>query len=251
VDPSDSIGWGIYTRAIFETAVTEVLWRLARPGDIVVDGGSNIGYMASLLGIRVGPSGAVHCFEPHPYVFDKLTVNIERWRRSARCGSFVLYQAAIGERDGTARLCVADWFSSNSGTSFIGENGTIRVQVLKLDRVFAGADVALVKLDVQGYELAALQGMAEMISQGRLRNIVFEEEALYPADTHQFLYRAGYSIYGLECTLTGLRLVQDRQPYVQPTFGPSPSYLATRETPESIRKLTRGLWQSFGPGSCK
>ncbi|MGB2888149.1 MAG: hypothetical protein WBC04_10660 [Candidatus Acidiferrales bacterium] len=49
VDLGESIGWSVYTCAIYETAVTKALWRLVKPGDSVVDGGANIGYMTSIL----------------------------------------------------------------------------------------------------------------------------------------------------------------------------------------------------------
>ena len=44
VNPAESIGWAIYSRGIYEMPLTEALWRLAQSGDIVVDGGANIGY---------------------------------------------------------------------------------------------------------------------------------------------------------------------------------------------------------------
>jgi len=40
VNTGESIGWSIYTRALYETPIVEALWRLTQPGDLVVDGGA-------------------------------------------------------------------------------------------------------------------------------------------------------------------------------------------------------------------
>jgi Protein-L-isoaspartate(D-aspartate) O-methyltransferase (PCMT) len=84
VDTGESIGWSIYTRALYETPIVEALWRLTHPGDLVVDGGANIGYMTSVLAIRVGKTGRVLSFEPHPEIFSQLKRNV-RTMGAGRC----------------------------------------------------------------------------------------------------------------------------------------------------------------------
>ena len=84
--------------------LTEALWRLAQPGDIVVDGGANIGYATSILAARVGPRGKIHNFEPDPRSFDELQRNVAGWEDRGQRGAFVLHAAALGARSGTATL---------------------------------------------------------------------------------------------------------------------------------------------------
>src|ERR1700751_1727563 len=86
VNTGESLGWSVYTRSLFETAVTETLWRLARAGDLIVDGGANIGYMSSLLAVKIGPRGKILCFEPHPKIFQQLRLNVQNWSVGRRCG---------------------------------------------------------------------------------------------------------------------------------------------------------------------
>lgn len=117
IDPHEAIGYNIACQGLYEFGVTETLWRLTEPGDLAVDAGANIGYTASLLGIRVGPSGRVICFEPHPQVFESLRENVENWIRSRSCGSFVLHQAVLGSEGGEALLHTNDWFQTNRGTA--------------------------------------------------------------------------------------------------------------------------------------
>lgn len=254
VNTADSLGWSLYTRAIYETPVTEALWRLVQPGDSAVDGGANIGYMTSVLAVRAGQTGRVYCFEPHPGVFDDLQQNVTAWKARKRYGSFVLHQAALGAREGFAELRVADFFSANRGVARIepgsnqGEGQSFRVKVLALDDVIPKDEtIRLVKLDVEGYELAALHGMERLLRARRVRHIVFEEMQGFPAATHQFLRDMGYAIFGIDRHFSGIRLVHDQQPHFDPVSGPPPNYLATIEPEFALSRLQSGIWQSFGP----
>ncbi|MCX6410096.1 MAG: FkbM family methyltransferase [Thermoleophilia bacterium] len=53
----DNNGW-------WEHHVTRALMAIVRPGDVVVDGGANAGYMTVVGGALAGPTGAVIGFEP-------------------------------------------------------------------------------------------------------------------------------------------------------------------------------------------
>src|SRR5438876_809414 len=65
-DPTKVIGRSILTTGIYDLAVSEVLARLIKPGDTVIDAGANIGYMTMLASFAAGPNGKVLSFEPHP-----------------------------------------------------------------------------------------------------------------------------------------------------------------------------------------
>ncbi|MGB2890329.1 MAG: FkbM family methyltransferase, partial [Candidatus Acidiferrales bacterium] len=255
VDIGESIGWSVYTRAIYETAVTEALWRLVKPGDSVVDGGANIGYMTSILAVRVGERGKVYCFEPHPEVFRDLQQNVRTWETNKQCGSFLLYQIALGAREGVEALRVPEFFSTNRGVSWIetgnthGEGQNLQVRVLALDEVIPEHEtIGVVKLDVQGYELAVLKGMERILRDRRVRHVVFEELEDFPAATHEFLREMGYANYGIEPHFRGIRCIRDAQPHCDPVNGPPPNYLATLEPELNVSRLQSGFWQSFGPG---
>jgi FkbM family methyltransferase len=254
VDLADTIGWSVYTRAIYETAVTEALWRLVEPGDTVVDGGANVGYMTSILALRVGERGRVCCFEPHPDVFQDLRRNVGIWETNNQCGSFSLYQAALGEREGTATLVVPVHFSTNRGSSRIEDSENHRkgqahrVKVLPLDTVIPEHQIiGVVKLDIQGSELPALRGMERILRERRVRHIIFEEESNFPAATHAFLRELNYESFGLERHFTGIRCIPGGPPHYDPVEGPPPNYLATLEPEFTVPRLESGFWQSFGP----
>ena len=256
VNPTEILGWAIYSRAISELTVTESLWRLAKPGDIVVDGGANIGYSTSILAARVGARGKIHSFEPDPRAFRELQQNVKVWEERGQRGVFVLHHVALGARGGTATLHVPDSFEWNGGrarieTAPIKEAGSkLEVTLVSLDEVFSnGEKVSVVKLDLEGFELDALMGMEQMLSERRIDHIVFEETGDYPAPTHEFLQKAGYSVFGLDSRFLGVECCRDKQPRFNPVYGPPPNYVATYEPEKTVRRLERGLWRSFGPGS--
>ena len=256
INPHEAIGYDIACQGLYELGLTETLWRLTEPGELAIDAGANIGYTASILSIRVGPAGKIFCFEPHPEVFESLRENIEIWKKDRRCGSFVLHQAALGKESGQALLHTNDWFRTNRGTAWISDKAAstpdlrvIDVIVRNLDSLLdEGESIGILKMDVQGSELAVLQGMARLLKRHAVRDIVFEEEVPFPAPTHKYLKSMGYSIFGLQEQFTGVRCLPDAQPSFDPVLGPIPNYLATLNPDRAKALLGPAMWRSFGPG---
>ncbi|HEY2460437.1 MAG TPA: FkbM family methyltransferase [Candidatus Acidoferrum sp.] len=253
VDPREAIGRALVSQGLYEPLVTEALWRLTSPGDLAVDAGANIGYMTCIFASRTGASGKVYCFEPHPDVFRQLQENVLNWQSRKKCGAIQLFAAGLGERDALGELCVPDDFSANRGTSSVdsnssGNSGALRVRILCLDRMIESPLViAVMKIDVEGNELAVLAGMQRNLQQRRVRNIIFEEFGAFPAPAHRFLQTHGYSIFGLEKRLRGIRLVANGAPDSRSTELSAPNYLATSEPELASRRLQSGMWESFGP----
>jgi len=256
IDPHEAVGYDIASQGLYELGVTETLWRLTELGDLAIDAGANIGYTASVLGVRVGPKGRVICFEPNPQVFVSLRENVEKWKKDGRCGTFDLQQAALGKETGTARLHMNDWFLTNRGTSWISdhvEDGkdlrVIEVPLRNLDRVVdEGGTIGVLKIDVQGQELNVLQGTAGFLKRHAVRDIVFEEESPYPAPAHEYLKSLGYAVFGIAETFSGVQLVPNGQAPYNPEIGPIPNYLATANPKRAIQRLKPAMWRSFGPG---
>ena len=256
INPHEAIGYDIACHGLYEFGVTETLWRLTEPGELAVDAGANIGYMTSILGIRVGPKGTIISFEPHPQVFEALRENVEIWKKDRRCGSFVLHQAALGDKSGQALLQTNDWFLTNRGTAWISsevrytpDRKVINVPIWNLDGLLdEGETIGVMKMDVQGSELSVLHGMTRLLGQRAVRDIVFEEETPFPAPTHEYLKSKGYSIFGLQEQFAGVRCLPDAQPSFDPVIGPIPNYLATLNPGRAKARLGPVLWRSFGPG---
>jgi FkbM family methyltransferase len=255
VNPHEALGSNIARHGLYEMAVTEALWRLSDPGDLAVDAGANIGYTAAILGVRVGPTGQVICFEPHPQVFASLRENVDTWERSERCGVFVLHQAALGREDGRAFLHTNAWFYTNRGTARISTNAmqagpdvkVFEVPIRSLDSLLSDTQtIGVLKIDVEGSGLDVLFGMTHLLRRGAVRDIVFEEEGEFPAPSHAFLKASGYSIFGLEEHFFGVRCIPDSRPASHPVFGPVPNYLATLAPARTKARFRSPMWRSFG-----
>jgi hypothetical protein len=101
-------------------------------------------------------------------------------------------------------------------------------------------------MDVQGHELDVLQGMTRLLKRHAVRDIIFEEEAAFPAPTHKYLKSNGYSIFGLQELFARVRCLPDAQPIFDPAFGPVPNYLATLDPNRANALLGPAMWRSFG-----
>ena len=125
----------------------------------------------------------------------------------------------------------------------------IEVSLQNLDRVLEGsAVVGVLKLDVQGHVLSVFQGARESLKRHAVRDIVYEEEAPYPAPTHEYLKSLGYSVFGIAETFSGVRLLANTQSPYDPVWGPSPNYLATADRGRAVERLASPMWRSFGLG---
>src|SRR6266545_5966324 len=85
-------------KAYADRAERELLKKVLFPGAVVVDAGANIGIYSRFLSRCVGPSGAVHAFEPSPENFQRLRAATRQFPNVKPI------QAAVGERSGETKL---------------------------------------------------------------------------------------------------------------------------------------------------
>ena len=251
VDPAVMIGHTIATTAVYDLAVSEVLARLIHPGDFVLDVGANIGYMSRLMGACTGETGALVAVEPHPRLFDALTENLREVRRQGLFPSTQLERVALSDVRGQARLVMPAGFAQNDGTASLGEPGDdstgIPVATDTLDHLVGGRTVAVMKLDVEGHELAVLRGAAEALGHSRIRHIVYEDHVGPSSDVGAHLRARGYTILQIGYRLAGPMLASAEAPAVSSRYD-APSYLATCD-PQTAREACRARgWRVLRPG---
>jgi FkbM family methyltransferase len=139
--------------------------------DTVVDIGSNRGQFA-LCARRHYPEANIFCFEPlqrPANTFQKVFKNDPKVR---------LINKAIAPQSGSAAMHVSRWDVSSSllpiaqaqsdNFPFTKESGQEAVSTSPLSACLdknAIAGIALLKLDVQGYELSALQGCEDLLAR--------------------------------------------------------------------------------------
>ncbi len=159
----------------YESATRRVFRELLPSADVLVDAGAHIG-LFSILGSRYGNPGlAVYAFEPDPY-----NQRAFRWNTALnRCGNVNLFPGAVSDKNGNARLLVSDGTIGNSlvlGRTKIGGTHFLEVDTCALDSVLKGvpAKTLLAKLDIEGAEIQALQGMAATLRRTQRIAVICE-----------------------------------------------------------------------------
>jgi len=167
------------------------------PGMVVFDVGANVGFYTTLFARLVGPAGRVHAFEPDPLSFGILR------RRTARHANVEANPTAVGDHRGITTLsCNRSNRADNRIHPSLGDDTaeTVEVPLTTLDDYCAarGIDrIDAVKLDVQGSEVAALDGFRQTLGRTRPHWLLIE---LSP----EHLRAAGSSPEALWAILDGL-----------------------------------------------
>lgn len=149
--------------------------RLVGRGDTCLDVGAHVGLQALTMARAAGPSGKVLAIDPQPYNCERLLVNAEL----NGLANILTIVAAAGAEDGfmvlnnqkrndKTRLTLAGEGVSDVAVKF--EAPVTRLDTLS-DRHGLGA-IALMKIDVEGYELEVLEGAQATLE--RTQNLVFE-----------------------------------------------------------------------------
>jgi FkbM family methyltransferase len=148
----------------------ELFQQLLRPGMTVVDGGAHVGLYTVLAARGVGPRGLVIAVEPDLY-------NIAALRRNAdsRAANVEIVTEALADGAGVAQFYET---RSTIGSSLIdrGDARARTVRTTSVDLLLEGRAVEslLVKLNIEGAEALALDGMRDVISRVDQVAILFE-----------------------------------------------------------------------------
>ncbi|BET27581.1 hypothetical protein RGQ30_30820 [Limnobacter thiooxidans] len=217
----------IYTQ--FEPLSTKVVCKHLKVGDTFLDIGANFGYFALLAAHKVGPTGQVIAVEASPEVLPQLRKNLQA------CAHAEVIHAAVGKEKGTTAFFLTEDFV-NSGVSqspFLKPARKISVAMDTIDNLLAargsGNDtVQFIKCDVQGDEMAVLEGARQSISKAERLNMIIEwapawmsKAGFEPKEFPAFLKSLGF---------TSLTVVDD---YLQKN-------MPIEEMEEEFRKDTTG-----------
>jgi FkbM family methyltransferase len=168
--------------------VVHALDHLLRRGDLFVDVGANIGYLTAVGASLVGRAGRVIAFEPVPVYAEHLKRVADRnpdWRIQA-------ITKAVGDREGVAEIDISAIGNIGWNTMVPGlmprehHAMTIDVPVVRLDRTLMGLDAsnpAVIKIDVEGFELSVLRSLQGLIDRGRRPAIICEVDP----DAHRLM----------------------------------------------------------------
>lgn len=186
----------IYTD--FEVCTTETISRYVSAGAVFLDIGANFGFFSVLAADLVGPGGRVYAVEASPAVVPILRDN------TRALPNVQIIESAAGNRTGETEFYLTDDFV-NSGVSlspFIPEARKVSVPIDTLDNLLAAmpgfnGQVDFVKCDVQGDEVAVLEGLRETIRRNAKLRLIVEWA---PA----WMNNAGYDARAFPDVLRGL-----------------------------------------------
>jgi hypothetical protein len=117
------------------------------------------------------------------------------------------------------------------------------VDVSTLDALLYGKDkIGVLKIDVEGHELAVLLGSVELLRNGHARDIIFEEHGMPPTPVMALLRENGYVVFHMGQRLRGPEIVDIRQPYI-PKVAHPPSFLATIDPQRALARLSERGWR--------
>lgn len=145
-----------------EPETQSLLDTVLRPGMTAVDVGANIGYLTLLMARAVSPGGHVLALEPGP---DNRIVLEENVRRNQLGDVVRVLPLAAGSERGKQHLHLgrAGTLHSLHAVGPLEGGNAVSVETVPLDELIEGpAD--LVKIDVEGAEMAVLLGMPRLLA---------------------------------------------------------------------------------------
>ena len=148
----------------------------------ILDVGANEGQTA--LSLRISfPRARIHSFEPVATTFGSLVRNVGNF------ANIFCHQVALGSRCGTATMAVGRNSLVNRlapATSSIGDGVALEtVQIETVDAFCAKhaiEHIDILKIDVEGTELAVIEGATQMLREGRI-DFAFVEIGFSARDT--------------------------------------------------------------------
>lgn len=234
VDPAaaDPLAAGLAAGATFDQVLVERMLDIVEPGSVVVDIGAHLGQFSL-------PAAAAGC---RVLAVEASPLNAALLRASAVENRFTglrVLQAATSDRPGTVS------FQPDGPYGHVAVDGdegpSVRVQAVTMDEVLQEAalgPVAFVKIDVEGWELPTLAGMAGLLSQPDAPPLLVESNGhtlakfgATPADLLRRLEELGYTAHIVEAE----RLVEVRSTDFQPQT--IVDYLALKSLPAGIARI--------------
>ncbi|UCH96360.1 MAG: FkbM family methyltransferase [Candidatus Aminicenantes bacterium] len=188
---------------LLETFLGEI-----RPGDTVFDIGANIGLYTLPSALKLRGSGAVYAFEPVPLWFQRLRENIQLNKLSSREHVFA-YNLGLSDKDEICDLVMKGVQGSGMGSITANyreqmdtdKMAAISVQLVRGDDFLLKEGIPrpnIVKIDVEGAELAVVQGLEKSLQSSACRFILCEVHPHFmphpPDHVEKLLEQYGFDI---------------------------------------------------------
>lgn len=159
------IGSLLYVQGDYEAELLRLIGTMDLRGATCVDIGANLGLHSLAMSAAVGTSGRVFAFEPEGHNFHLLEHNL----RANGASNVIPRRMAAGEVEGFCRLALNPWnYGDHRVETAISGRFLQEVPLTTIDaclRDVPSGTVALIKIDVQGYECQVLEGMRSTLQR--------------------------------------------------------------------------------------
>jgi FkbM family methyltransferase len=178
VHACDHVGGEILRSGYYEPRTVRLIQSLAKPGMVFVDVGAHVGQYTLIVSEAVTSTGSVHAFEPDPETYGWLRHNIE----CNRLTNVFTNQLALADVSGTLDFYLSDVsdIGANSLQQPRGFDGRVcKVGCTTLDEYMRSQGITrvdLMKIDVEGAELAMLKGSSALLERDDRPVIILEFE---------------------------------------------------------------------------
>jgi FkbM family methyltransferase len=180
-----------------ENTFVRLLAEATPPGGVVLEGGAHLGFVTVHAAQAAGPTGRVITFEANPTV---LTVLRENLAANGVDDRVEIVPKALGDSAGRTWFYVSGGGEMSSLFAPAVTSVPVEVEIVRGDAVVSGP-VDVVKLDIEGGELAALRGMERLFGGAQPPHALFLEcnpELLDRAGTSQDEVLAWLAAHGYE-----------------------------------------------------
>ncbi|MCX6719014.1 MAG: FkbM family methyltransferase [Candidatus Taylorbacteria bacterium] len=176
LDQTDVAVSGSLAIGAFEKTEIDLFRRCLKPGMTVVDIGANIGYYTVIAAKNIGSNGKLFAYEPENRNYSFLEKNIG----INKLTNVIPFKIGISDKKGTNKLYLDDDNKGRHSFVFNEDKSAISIETDTLDeslRRYGSPTIDIIKIDIEGAEFLALQGMKETIK--RSPNLIIFSE-LYP-----------------------------------------------------------------------
>jgi FkbM family methyltransferase len=155
---------------IHEPLETELLSRVIEEEMVVIDIGANIGYYVLMESSLVGPGGQVIAIEPSSENIESLNANLIL----NDIHNVTVIPAAVSDSDGKGNLYLSrssNWQSLRKPPYWHPALGVREVSTWRIDTLVEKLKVPvnIVRMDIEGGEVAAFEGMAQTLERYKPR----------------------------------------------------------------------------------
>lgn len=196
----------------------DLLKKNIQKNDVVLDIGANIGFYATILSDIVGENGVVHCFEPDTKNFEHLK------KTTANFKNIKINNKAVGPRTEKLKIYTSKNLNVDHRTYKPEEyDKEIEIDAVSIDdHLSSNPKVNFIKMDIQGFEMHAIQGMQHILEKNKDVKIISEfwpyglkKAGSSVTDYFNFLVTKGFNCYLLEQNSL-LKLTADKVTSLEP-----------------------------------